>query len=96
MPKPALRFVNGRDIKPEPRVRVVIVKGWFTIHPVERHFPRYDFALDRIDTPIKLLGWVEHLAGKTWMAPLDLRLLVAAVSRTLDGIFTTPSRENRR
>lgn len=27
----------------------------------------YEIELDRIDTPEKVLGWVAHLCGKTWM-----------------------------
>lgn len=26
----------------------------------------YDFALDRIDSPMKLVSWLYHLGGKAW------------------------------
>ena len=47
---------------------------------MEKRFGPYEFALDRIDSPLKLLGWVEHLSGKVWMKSLDLRELIIAVS----------------
>ncbi len=40
----------------------------------------YDFALDRIDTPEKLLGWVHHLCGKKWFDPLTAREFVEKIS----------------
>ena len=42
----------------------------------------YDYwiAEDRLDTPEKLLGWVQHLSGKIWMNPLRIRRLVEKVS----------------
>ena len=67
-------------IKPEPRIKIKITKKWLCIIPVEKRFGPYDVALDRIDSPLKLLGWVEHLSGKGWMKALDIRELVIIVS----------------
>jgi hypothetical protein len=72
---------SGADIKPEPRVKIKITKRWLIIYPVEKRFDPYEFTLDRIDSPLKLLGWVEHLSGKVWMKALDLRDLIIAVSQ---------------
>lgn len=68
------------DYKPEPRIKIKFTKRWLSIYPVEKRFGPYQFALDRIDTPLKLLGWVHHLTEKVWMESLDLRELIEAVA----------------
>lgn len=40
----------------------------------------YDIALDRISTPEQLLGWVFHLAGKTWMDINKIRYFVGVIA----------------
>ncbi len=82
-PEPKLVIHHGSSfahVKPAPRVKVKITNRWLSIYPVEKRFGPYEFALDRIDSPLKLLGWVEHLSGKVWMEALDLRALIIAVS----------------
>jgi hypothetical protein len=41
----------------------------------------YEVDLDRIETPLQLLGWVEHLAAKTWMTTKVLRRFVVIVAK---------------
>ena len=38
----------------------------------------YNIELNRCDTPEKLLGWIMHLAGKTWITKSILRGFINA------------------
>ncbi len=37
---------------------------------------RYEIALDRCDTPERLLGWIVHLCEKTWMTNAAMRRFI--------------------
>ena len=57
--------------------KVEIIDGMVKIYDAEDVLP-YEFALDRIDSPIKLLGWIRHLNEKTWFTgPCANRLIDA-------------------
>lgn len=43
--------------------------------------PKYDIALDRLETPTQLLGWVHHLADKNWMDLQRMQYFVEQISR---------------
>jgi hypothetical protein len=40
----------------------------------------YDIALDRLMTPVQLLGWIHHLAEKDWMNLMRMQYFVEQVS----------------
>lgn len=46
----------------------------------------YDVAVERVDTPLKLLAWVDHLARKPWMDKARLRefIQVAAAAHNFE------------
>lgn len=48
----------------------------------------YDVELRRVDTPLKLLAWVDHLTPKPWMDKARLREFIR-VAATAHG-FTIP------
>lgn len=39
------------------------------IMTIDVRYP-YEISLDRIATPIKLVGWIEHLSEKNWMTKI--------------------------
>jgi hypothetical protein len=75
-----LTFRSWADITPR-KPAVKIAGGWVTINTEHPAAYPYEIRLDRIDTPMRLLNWVHHLAEKVWMEPLDLAELIDAVCR---------------
>lgn len=43
--------------------------------------PNYDIALDRCNTPEKVLGWVYHLSEKTWITSDHIRAFIKMACR---------------
>lgn len=67
---------------PSRRPAVKIAGGYVTLK-TDWHRKRgddYPVALDRIDTPEKLVVWLHHLAEKLWFDGLTCRELVEKVS----------------
>jgi hypothetical protein len=73
--EPKLLFQTGRGPVRKPVVKVT--KKWVTVNI---QYP-YDIRIDRIDTPLKLLNWVEHLSHKTWMDGPSMAEFVQKVCR---------------
>jgi hypothetical protein len=65
-----LAWSHGWERKPPPeRKPAVVIDGEWLVIKTEWHRKRHDeyaFALNRIDTPMKLLHWVAHLRVKLW------------------------------
>ena len=52
----------------------------------ENELAEYNIALNRCDTPAKLLGWIRHLSEKTWltMDMLDRFIAVACFENKIE------------
>jgi hypothetical protein len=46
---------------------IVLLRNGLSEYPIET---------DRCNTPEKILGWVAHLGGKSWITPRQLKLFV--------------------
>lgn len=65
-PDSSSAFASLADFRPR-KPSVKLTSKWVTIK-TEWHgkHDSYHFALNRIDTRMKLLHWVRHLTGKVW------------------------------
>jgi hypothetical protein len=74
--------MSAADLVLKVRSEITIKGGWLTIR-TEWHRQcrdRYDIALRRLDSPIKLLGWLSHLSQKVWFDRRLCRELTDKVS----------------
>lgn len=63
---------------------VMIRNGWVYIATPNGPHADYTFSLDRCDTPLKLLWWIEHLTSKMWVDREIINELVVVVSARFD------------
>lgn len=59
------------------RLTKIVVDDTHLTIKVDEHYD-YEIALDRIDSPAKILQWVIHLTEKTWMTTELMRQFVLA------------------
>ena len=51
----------------------------------------YDIELDRIDTPSKILSWVHHLCGKTWITPSVIEEFIQVATMHINQDIKVPA-----
>lgn len=73
------------DIMPEPGVKIKVTKRHIELYPLGIYPNGYCIELSRVKTMQKVLGWIDHLSGKTWMSKHDLVRFTSVVFR-LNGI----------
>jgi hypothetical protein len=72
-----LKFIRASDI-PRRRPAIKVTQDWVTIKTEwhREYGDVYEFTTERIDTPLKLLGWVHHLSMKCWFDGATCRELI--------------------
>ena len=76
--KTGLKVIKASDIKPPPvEVHFDVTEGTSYIDiETKEGFDDYYIELDRIKDDSEILGWVNHLCGKTWMTTWKVRQLI--------------------
>ena len=59
-------------------VRYVVIENGLVVFP---NHGNYQIGLDQVDTPEKLLGWINHLSLKNWFKGEIIERFVTIVSR---------------
>jgi hypothetical protein len=82
-PGETLSWADLAERYPAPGPRITIRGGYLTIRTEDhlQHGDEYAFELKRIDTPMKLLEWTHHLAGKGWCDAFLTRELIEKVCK---------------
>jgi len=76
-----LEVVSFDEVEPwKPSIRLVITKRRVNLYLPKPWDYLYWFHVSRVDTPIKLLGWVHHLLEKKWMDTSHARWFIASVT----------------
>jgi hypothetical protein len=92
-----LNVVWMSQIEPgKPRITVKVTRRAVTLRGDRIPYPQgYVIDLRRIDSPIKLLHWVRHLAEKTWMGRLEMRLFISTVAEYFGWELNSSARPTR-
>lgn len=84
LPPPAsFRFLTAAEFDklPAPKPVTRLFKSTREVGLIDRGRCDYKVDLDRIPDAAALLGWLLHLAEKTWITPRHLAELIAHVER---------------
>ena len=76
--KTGLKVIKASDIKPPPvevHFNVTDSTSYIDIE-TRKDYDDYFIELDRIKDDSEILGWVNHLCGKTWMTTWKVRQLI--------------------
>ena len=87
--KTGLKVIKASDIKPPPIEVHFDVTDSTSYIDIETREDREDYfiELDRIKNDSEILGWVNHLCGKTWMTTWKVQQLINKMqdyNKTLD------------
>lgn len=61
---------NVFETEQEKRFRIEVKDGYISLYPpfdCVMADGGYNIGIDRLQTPEKILGWAQHLAGKGWL-----------------------------